>query len=296
MPDSLLSDGGISIAQTRAHIERKIATATLEEFPFPHLVIEDFFPSEVYQQILAQNPFKHWQGRQWFTEEESRTQKAKTPYYARSQVNFHKGEGSSLPPDIQNFWAQIEEIFISDDWFPRTVIKRYESYFAIRFGKLMNEEDFFEFFEKELFCQRHEPGYYIGPHTDIPTRVFTCIFSFAEFPGFDEYGTQLLTHKDRLVRCWGNDHYEPDDFVVEKVAPYRPNNFLLFFKTRQSFHAVREIDETVPNQRFGMQFQWYEKSGGIFRDLSAPDIMKNRHVQSESLGERVRRRLGSVFK
>jgi hypothetical protein len=84
-------------------------------------------------------------------------------------------------------------------------------------------------FRKELFLQRHEIGYHIGPHTDIPTRVFTCIFSFAERPGFERFGTELLAHKDRMVRCWGNDHYDMSDFVVRKVAEYKPNNFFLFF-------------------------------------------------------------------
>jgi hypothetical protein len=80
-------------------------------------------------------------------------------------------------------------------------------------------------------------------------------------------------HRNPLVRCWGNDHHKPDDFVVRKVAPYRPNNFLLFFKTRQSFHAVKAIDATVPNQRYGMQFQLYEPPRGLFQDLSEPDLM-----------------------
>jgi hypothetical protein len=107
----------------------------------------------------------------------------------------------------------------------------------------------------------------------VGTRVFTCIFSFAEREGFEEYGTELLAHKDKLVRCWGNDHYKPDDFVVKKIAPYKPNNFLLFFKTRQSFHSVKAITNDVPNQRYGMQFQFYEPAGGVFKDLSVPDLM-----------------------
>jgi hypothetical protein len=127
--------------------------------------------------------------------------------------------------------------------------------------------------QSQLFVQRHEPGFCIGPHTDLPTRIFTCIFSFADREGFDEYGTQLLAHRNRLVRCWGTDHYAADDFVVRKLVPYRPNNFLLFFKTRHSFHAVAAIDEHVPNQRYGMQFQFHEPPEGVFRDLSAPQLM-----------------------
>jgi hypothetical protein len=159
------------------------------------------------------------------------------------------------------------------DWFARLVVEKYPDYFQLRFGDLLNENDFYALMQTQLFLQRHEPGFRIGPHTDLPTRIFTCIFSFAERDGFEEYGTQLLAHKDRLVRCWGADHYRDSDFVVRKVVPYRPNAFLLFFKTRHSFHAVAPISEHVPNQRYGMQFQFHEPVGGVFHDLSVPDLM-----------------------
>jgi hypothetical protein len=86
-----------------------------------------------------------------------------------------------------------------------------------------------------------------------------------------------LVPTDPLVRCWGNDHYAPENFVIKKIAPYSPNNFLLFFKTRQSFHSVRAITDEVPNQRYGMQFQFYEPSCGLFKDLSVPDLTSTKH-------------------
>jgi hypothetical protein len=188
----------------------------------------------------------------------------------------------------QNFWEPIKNCFLSDHWFERLIFNKYREYFTIRFGELVESEDFFDLFKKEFFLQRHEPGYYIGPHTDIPTRVFTCIFSFADRNGFEEYGTQLCVPKDRMVRCWGNNHYAPEDFIVKKVAPYKPNNFLLFFKTRQSFHAVKAIDERVPNQRYGMQFQFYEPSRGLFTDLSEPDLFVTKHQKkSEKMVSRL---------
>ena len=56
-----------------------------------------------------------------------------------------------------------------------------------------------------------------------------------------------------------------------------PNSLLLFFKTRQSFHAVEAIDQTVPSQRYGMQFQFYEPAPGLFEDLSEPELLVTRH-------------------
>jgi hypothetical protein len=260
----------------RAHIEKKLGAATLETSPFPHLLIQDFFPNGVFEKMMRYNPFGANRGEEWLSKERSAEVSSRTPYFARKQINFHANQPFEAPEDERTFWDEITACFLGDDWFPRLIYQKYPDYFRLRFGDLVDEPGFFGHMRRELFLQRHEPGYYIGPHTDIPTRIFTCIFAFAETPGFEQFGTELLTPKDSMERCWGLDHYAPEGFEVKKLAPYAPNNFLLFFKTRHSFHSVRAIDDTVPNQRYGMQFQFYEPHGGLFRDLSAPDLMQVR--------------------
>ena len=257
----------------REHIENKIREATLEHSPFPHMIIENFFPPEIFELILEFNPFKKNEGTEWVSKSNTKKFKTRTPFYARKQINFHQDEKFVASGEANELWNCLKSCFLADHWFVRLIFEKYQEYFFIRFGDFVNNEKFFGTFRKELFLQRHEPGFCIGPHTDVPTRVFTCIFSFAEKEGFEEYGTELCVHKDPLVRCWGCGHYDPDGFIVKKVAPYKPNNFLLFFKTRQSFHSVRAIDNTVPNQRYGMQFQFYEPPGGLFKDLSVPELM-----------------------
>ena len=278
----------------RAHIEAKFAAATVDVSPFPHLVISDFLPQDVFVRLLDYNPFKVNDGVEWQSKTASHNVSSRTPYHARKQINFHKNQSFEAPASQLAFWHEIKECFLGDDWFPRLVFNKYPAYFEIRFGDLVTEPDFPALFTRELFLQRHEPGYYIGPHTDIPTRVFTCIFSLAERPGFEEYGTELLVHKDRLARCWGNDHYAPNDFVVKKIAPYAPNNFLLFFKTRQSFHSVKAIPEEVPNQRYGMQFQFYEPYPGLMSDLSVPDLLSHHSSAPAPLAIRIKSKIRSL--
>jgi hypothetical protein len=271
--------------QLRRHIEERFASATVEMSPFPHTIIENFFPDDVYQKLVDWNPFQANVGVEWMEKAKSASVSSHTPYHARKQINFHADQEFDAPQEQQAFWADVKGLFLDDDWFPALVARKFPELFRVRFGDLMDEADVFSLFRRELFLQRHEPGYYIGPHTDIPTRVFTCIFSLAREEGWDKFGTELLTPKNRLDRCWGNDHYDYDRFDVAKVAPYKPNNFLLFHKTRQSFHSVAAIDENVPDQRYGMQFQFYEPSGGLFNDLSAPKLMhviRPEHLPSAS--------------
>lgn len=273
----------MNIEEMRDHIERKINSATLERSPFPHLIVENFFPEAVFEKILEKNPFKNNVGTEWISRSAQKKLKTETPYFLRKQINFHRNEEFDASAEDAEFWDGLKNCFLSDEWFEKLVFNKYTEYFRLRFGDFADNGKFFGSFRKELFLQRHDPGYFIGPHTDIPTRVFTCIFSFADKDGFEQFGTELCSHKDPLVRCWGCDHYSPDDFLVEKVAPYKPNNFLLFFKTRHSFHSVPAIDDSVPNQRYGMQFQFYEPEGGLFKDLSAPGLMLNNHHKAGKL-------------
>ncbi len=271
------------IARIRERIEQKMRDAHIQMSPSPHLIIEQLFPEDIYGDILRYNPFKANVGSEWSAKSVSSNVSSRTPYFARKQINFHRNDSFEAPPVERAFWDAIKDCFLADHWFEKLVHAKFAEYFSIRFGDIAQDDDFYDMCRKELFLQRHDPGYFIGPHTDVPTRIFTCIFSFADRPGFEQFGTEFLVPKDRKARCWGIDHYSPDDFEVKALAPYTPNNFLLFFKTRHSFHSVKAIDDTVPNQRYGMQFQFYEPYKGLFTDLSRPDLMSTRMAKQNAL-------------
>ena len=42
----------------REHIEGKISGSELMFWPFPHSIIQDFFPEEVYEEIIKRNLFR----------------------------------------------------------------------------------------------------------------------------------------------------------------------------------------------------------------------------------------------
>ncbi len=270
-PPATCSEG---VETLRRHIEARLDAVVVEPFPFPHMIVSDIFPADAYQRLLRYNPFLHNPGAEWLSRGQSDNVSSRTPYFARKQIDLAGSVEFDAPSSHQAFWRNVRDCFIEDGWFEQLIYRKYATYFDVRFGEAVLREDFWSSLKRQLFLQRHDLGFRIGPHTDLPTRIFTCIFSFPDREGCEQYGTELLSHEDPLVRCWGNDHYDMDGFVVRKVAPYRPNNMLLFFKTRQSFHAVRVIDEDVPNQRYGMQFQLHEPAGGLFRDLSAPQLMR----------------------
>jgi hypothetical protein len=262
-------------AEIREHIAGRLAGKTVEPFPSPHLIVSDFFPAAVYAKILEYNLFRANRGREWISSDEMKKRRQSTPYDRRKQIDLDKGEFAA-DGDAKTFWKMLADAMLGDDWFAKLVYRTYPQYFELRFGEAILEPDFWSQLRHTMFVQRHEAGYHIGPHTDTPHRVFTCIFAFADAPGYEQFGTQFVRPRDRLARCWGDLHHEHRDFEVATVAKYQPNNFVVFFKTRQSFHAVTRIADELPNQRYGMQLAYYEPHQGMFHELSRPELMEDR--------------------
>ncbi len=126
------------IALLRSHIETKIDESALELSPFPHLIIEKFFPEEIYAEVLARNPFQKNVGVKWMEETSSKNVTARTPYHARKQINFHENQRFDCSPEDQSFWQMIESTFITDNWFEKLVIRKFPHFFAVRFGDEAN--------------------------------------------------------------------------------------------------------------------------------------------------------------
>jgi hypothetical protein len=261
------------LREAKSHIQDAVLGATLCMSPFPHAVVDQVFPAEIYEKLVQFNPFKRNSGTEWISKRRRHAYDENSASARRLQIDFHRGEYFEAEENEKKFWLEIADLFLHDNFFPSILYDLFPVYFELRFGDAVNDVGFWASLKRELFVQRHEPGYFITPHTDAPTRVCVCIFSLADRSGFDQYGTALLKPKNPSWRCWGHKHHRPEDFETVKIAPYRPNSLLIFFKTRQSFHSVPQIAADVPNGRYGMQFQLYEPGSGLFEDLSRPDLM-----------------------
>jgi hypothetical protein len=265
-----------SVGDIRTHIAQRFEGRTITPFPSPHLIVPDFFPEPVFAKILEHNPFKSGsRGKEMIAASTKKKLRQDTPYDLRKQIDLERDDFVATP-DAEKFWRIVSEALMGGDWLAKLIYRLYPPFFDLRFGEAVLSPTFFSTLRRKLVVQRHDAGFRIGPHTDAPHRVFTCIFAFAEHPGFEEFGTEMVRPKDPKIRCWGDLHHNQDDFEVATVAKYSPNSFLVFFKTRHSFHSVKPLVAGIPNDRYGAQLAYYEPSGGLFRDLSRPDLMENR--------------------
>ena len=88
---------------------------------------------------------------------------------------------------------------------------------------------------------RHEEGYFLGPHTDIPTKVATLLFNLPGDASAPHLGTTLYEPLDPAVRSVGSRHHDFGDFRVVRTMPFVPNSVFGFLKTDNSFHGVAPI-------------------------------------------------------
>ena len=97
---------------------------------------------------------------------------------------------------------------------------------------------------------RHRPGYFLGPHSDLHTKLVVLLIYLAPDENTAHLGTSLYRPKDPSFTCPNSTHYQFEDFINVKTAPYKPNSMLAFFRSDVSFHGLEPLVES------DVQRQW----------------------------------------
>ena len=279
-----------AVQQIRDHFVHRLQAAELEMWPFPHLFLTEVLPPEVYSAALASDPFAEHPGEPFGSPSWTSRLRFTAHFEHRFQI--------ALNPDgrtgSSHLWDVLGDAFSDPCWLGPVLRDRFPTYFDLRFGDIdaINDQSIDDGFWNGLhvrtFAQRHEPGFQLDAHTDIPSRVATCVFNFPRAVGDESAGTQLLKPHHPQLRCSGNSHHNIADFDVVVTAPYAPNTCLVFFKTRHSWHSVSRDAAMLPGGRLGMQVQLYEPEEGAVVDLSAPDLVRNMQFVPDSRVQRFR--------
>jgi hypothetical protein len=115
----------------------------------------------------------------------------------------------------------------------------------------------------EVQLIRHRAGFFLGPHTDLSTKLVVLLFYLAPDDNHQHLGTSLYRPKDPGFSCPDSKHYPFDDFVRVNTAPYRMNSLLAFERSDRSFHGVEPLavqDFTTCNRDL-IQYVLYDKPG-----------------------------------
>jgi hypothetical protein len=90
---------------------------------------------------------------------------------------------------------------------------------------------------------RHRAGYFLGPHSDLHTKLVVLLLYLAPAESAAHLGTSLYRPKVPGFTCPNSIHYPFEDFVKVKTAPYKPNSLLAFVRSDVSFHGVEPLSE-----------------------------------------------------
>lgn len=202
-----------------------ICNAPVRLWPFPHIYVENVFPQQDYDQILANLP------------SDTNYDSGKSSYHGRRFADPTK-----LDPLCELDTPEFAHIGISP--FRHFILKR--------FGQSKPQ------FHTDLRLVRDCENYSIGPHTDAPWKVLSYLFYLPPDTSLRPYGTSIFTPKDSSFVCPGGPHHSFDQFHKIFTAPFLPNSLFAFFKTEYSFHGVETI--TIPCQRDVLLWNLYDST------------------------------------
>src|SRR5262249_3295120 len=90
---------------------------------------------------------------------------------------------------------------------------------------------------------RHRAGYFLGPHSDLFSKLVVLLIYLPPDESSAHLGTSLYRPKDPGFSCPNSTHYPFEDFVRVKTVPYLPHSMLAFQRSDRSFHGVDPLSD-----------------------------------------------------
>lgn len=218
--------------------------ARVELDPFPHFYLENVFPDDYYQELLRNLPSTDVYDNLYEV-----TDLKLDHFRHRNQRDMDAGWTTRLPPELQPFWTEFNEWFLGRD-LARAVLDSFRSQRS-SWPEVSVESQFI----------RHRAGYFLGPHSDLYTKLVVLLIYLAPDKCAEHLGTSLYRPKDPSFRCHDSKHYPFEDFIRVKTAPYKPNSLLAFMRSDISFHGLEPLSETdvVTEGRDVIQYVLHDK-------------------------------------
>jgi len=206
------------------HFIERLRTARVELDPFPHYCLDDVFPDDYYQSLL-----QHLPASDVYENLYEVTDLKLDHFRHRDQRDMNDGWTNTLPPALKPFWLSFNKWFMSPE-LAQAVLASFNSQ-RTSWPEVSVESQFI----------RHRPGYFLGPHSDLYTKLVVLLIYLAPDNSAEHLGTSLYRPKDPSFTCPDSKHYNFEDFIRVKTAPYRPNSLLAFMRSDISFHGLEPL-------------------------------------------------------
>ncbi|MEK6336566.1 MAG: hypothetical protein AABM67_16690 [Acidobacteriota bacterium] len=229
----------------------RLRTRKVELDPFPHYYVENVLPDDYYDALLA-----HLPGRDIYQNLFEVTTLKLDHFRYRDQRDLNDGWVETLPENLKRFWTDFNRWFLGPR-LAQAVLESFDNELLERFGEKETWPDVSV--EAQLIC--HRAGYFLGPHSDLHSKIVVFLLYLAPDETSSHLGTSIYRPRQPGFTCDNSVHYPFEDFVKVKTAPYRPNSLLAFVRSGRSFHGVEPLSETdtAQGKRDLIQYVLYDK-------------------------------------
>ena len=232
-------------AAPMAHLIGRLQTAEIVSEPYPHYYLENVFPADYYQTLR-----EHLPSSSVYQNLFEVTDYKLDHFRHRDQRDLHTAASTnSLPSSLKAFWDSFNEWFLGPE-VAQAVLESFGT-------QLRTESGVWPEVSVESQLIRHRAGYFLGPHSDLYTKLVVLLIYLASDDSAAHLGTSLYRPKDPNFSCPNSRHYPFDDFVRVETAPYKPNSLLAFLRSDISFHGVEPLSEADVNNTAGRDLIQY---------------------------------------
>ena len=234
-----------------AYVIERLRSAELVFDPYPHYYLENVVPEEYYESILSHLPQSSVYENLYAV-----TDLKLDHFRHRDQRDFNQGWTELLPDKLKSFWNEFNDWFLGPE-LAQSLLQTFAAPLSERFGEQKSWPE--TSVESQLI--RHRAGYFLGPHSDLYSKLVVVLFYLAPDSRAEHLGTSIYRPKDPSFACPLGTHYSFDDFVRVKTVPYRPNSLLAFLRSDRSFHGVESLLEAdvSSGNRDLIQYVIYDK-------------------------------------
>ncbi len=236
-------DTRLDSTRITAHVRDAIDRAALLDDPFPHTVVENLLPQDVYELALAAIPPKAF-----FNEKERAKQNIRIP------MEF-------APTLSMRVWEFIDGVVARDTIRPAALAKFHEPlqrhYDAI-LGPGQRERAAAapqSTSGGRLMLRR--AGYHLDPHRDPKRTLLTCLIYLARRGDSEKYGTQIFRVEGDHEATYAQTYYpglNGGRCELVKLVPFRPNTALIFLNSTGAHGADIPADASKKVERSAFQF------------------------------------------
>ena len=244
--DRSLDEKGIA-----AHVDAAFEAAPLEVSPFPHLIVENWLPPDVYERIIEAMPA--------------------SIFFASDRDEHWTVPSGIAPLYSRQIWAFVANTIVGNivhDALNRK-FKRVICEYVRSFCAALPADMDLTLHPSDGRIMLRRPGYHLMPHRDPKWGFVTGIVYLARDGDSEAHGTQLYRVRDDSHAPTSRVYYvEPDNCELVKDVPFRANSMLVFLNSEGAHGASIPGDQPKTLERYIYQFRLGPTSKAINRLIS----------------------------